>query len=368
MTVGIDAGALSIADERLKVGVYRVVSNLIRALGDIDKKNIYRLYTFRPLSAEIVSTMGERLENVVLPRRGFFSFWLPLELKRHPVDVFLGMAQAMPEIKSTMSYNVGFIYDLGFLFNPLAYGDSSKKLKQQTNTLVKFADHILAISRSVKKDILDIYQLSSDRITVSYPGIDEQFTSIGKKYVHPRPYFLFVGSLNKAKDLPFAIKSFAHFLKKIKRPYDFLLVGGEYWPDPEIDETIKKYKLSERVIKCGVVKDADLPIYYRGATALVASGLHEGFCLPVIEAQACGIPVLAVNRGALGEIVRDGGLVSAPGDDATFADNLLRVATDSELRQQLKQRAIINSAKFSWQEFTKTIVLLISRYGHKSHR
>src|SRR3972149_3375119 len=135
MKIGVDGGALSITDDRLKVGVYRVVYNLLRELGKINTENTYYIYSFIPIEREVMKQFGPRMINKVLrPQKGWFSLRLPLELSLNPVDLFLGTSQAVP---SSTSHNIGFIYDLGFLYYPDAYPGSYEKLKKQTRELVR---------------------------------------------------------------------------------------------------------------------------------------------------------------------------------------------------------------------------------------
>ena len=97
MTIGVDGGALSIADDRLKVGVYRVTFNLLRELGKLDVRNDYRIYSFLPIDRGAMDAFGTRIKNVVLaPSIGWATVRLPLELKLHPVDVYLGLSQSVP--------------------------------------------------------------------------------------------------------------------------------------------------------------------------------------------------------------------------------------------------------------------------------
>ena len=366
MVIGVDAGALAISDERLKVGVWRVTFNLLRELGNLDRNNEYRLYSFgegiRGIR-EIRERWGERMNEVRLPRAGWSTLWLPAHLRLFPVDVFLGLAQTLP---ASPSRSIGFIYDVGFLFHPEAYGKSAARLEKQTAQLVKRADHIITISESSKRDIFNQYGIEKDNVTVSYPGVDEYFISPrlarqGEAFRNARPYFLFVGSLNKAKDLPTAIEAFAIFLKKMKKPYDFLLIGGDYWPDPAIDASINRFKLNNRVKKLGFVADEQLAPYYRATTAFVTTALHEGFCLPAAEAMVCGTPVVALDRGSLKEVVGDGGIVveerrlkSAITD---LADALLKV-TDLKMRERLSKQAVKRAKLFSWRKFAENVFSL----------
>lgn len=350
MIIGVDAGALSITDERLKVGVWRVTFNLLCELSALDQKNTYRLYSFRPIDGEVMQRLGSNMKNIVLsPSIGWSKVRLPLALRIHPVDVLLGLAQTLP---SSLPYTIGFIYDLGFLFRPEAYGISARKLAKQTKQLIERADHIVTISESSKKDIMNHYPTSEKRVTVAYPGVSLS-ASKGVALQGP-PYFLFVGSLNKAKDIPLAIEAFALFLKKTQRLYDFILVGGEYWPDAAIDALIDSYNVRGRIRKVGYVPDDALIDYYRGATALVATGLREGFCLPAAEAMASGTPVLAVDRGSLKEVVGRGGIVVAKPKAELLADAMVKM-TQKKTRDQYARLALVQSKKFSWKTFAASV-------------
>lgn len=357
MTIGVDAGMLGVTDERLKVGVYRVAYNLLKQLAEIDKKNEYRVYSFIA-----VDTFGPRMKNVVLtPSTGYLHLRLPLELRLHPVDLFLGLAQALPPMLFPPS--IGFVYDLGFLFNPQAYGKTVTKLRTQTEHLVRNGTAIVAISNLTKSDIIKQYQTHQSKITVAYPGVDERFRLNRTSLKYPRPYFLFVGSLNKAKDIPLLLESFATFLQTTKNTVDLLLVGGEYWLDPAIEDAIVRYKLRDRVVKLGHVADTTLPEYYRGAVALVTTALHEGFCLPAVEAMASGTPVIAVSRGALPEIVGDGGLV-VPSDSSHVSEAMKRMMKKS-LRTLISEIAIARSKQYSWIIFAHNVFALIETYARE---
>lgn len=359
MTIGVDAGTLSVSDDRLKVGVYRVVFNLLRVLGQLDTRNSYRLYSFSSISFSIMKEFGVRMKNVVLkPSIGWFFVRLPIELQLHPVDVFLGVAQA---IAKSNAYSIGFVYDLGFLHVPHAYPGSLARLKNQTEHLIKRSNHIIAISQNTKDDIQNHYSVPSGRITVAYPGINNRFAPEGNRFTGGHPYFLFVGALKPGKNVPTAIRAFASFLKQSKKKYDFIIIGGDYWPDPKIDQTIKVLRLEERVRLLGYVSDESLPMYYRGATSLVAPSLWEGFCLPAVEAMACGCPVIASSAGSLPEIVGRAGLLIDPQDEEGITQAMLTLSVDKKARKQMIAQGLCQVSRFSWNNFGKTVLNLILR-------
>ena len=354
MKIGVDGGALSITDDRLKVGVYRVVYNLLRELGKINTENTYYIYSFIPIDREVMQAFGPRMINKVLrPQKGWFSLRLPLELSLNPVDLFLGTSQA---VSSSTSHNIGFIYDLGFLYYPDAYPGSYEKLKKQTEHLVRKSHRIIAISHSAKSDIEKELGLPGENITVAYPGVDSRFTKEGKTFKGKHPYFLFVGALKPGKNVPSLVKAFAEFLQKEKKVYDLYLIGGNFWNDPKIEKEIHAYKLEERVKKLGFVLDEDLPSYYRGAVAYVSPSYYEGFCLPLVEAFACGCPVIGSTKGAMPEIIGDAGIVVGPTDTEALEQAMHDMAYNAKKRKEYVAKGLHQAQKYSWNSFAKAIL------------
>lgn len=362
MIIGIDAGPLSITDARLQVGVWRVTKELVKQLAILDTTNTYRLYSFLPLPKEITNLFSGRMENIVVtPTKGWTKIWLPLELARHPVDVYMGLAQSIVKplsVKQTKQRNIGFIYDLGFLYYPDLYKKSYKQLVDQTQHLVNTSQHIITISERSKHDIISQYGISDEVVHVAYLGVDSLFSPLGEKYKHTSPYILFVGSLVSSKNIPHALEVFHSVLKKYGKPLDFLLVGGDYWPDPEIKKTIEKYQLEKHVHILGHVDDSELANIYRGATVFFTTSLHEGFCLPALEAMASGCPVIASDSGAMKEIVGDGGIVSHE-TVHDIADVILSILENSTLRKTLSMQAIRRAKQFHWNTFGQQIFTLI---------
>lgn len=359
MIIGVDAGMLSQGDQHLKTGVYRVAVNLLRELGRIDTTNTYRLYSFAPIDKEVLRSFGPMMKNVVLtPMRGWFTVRLPLELYIHPVDVFLGFAQALPRCRGR---KIGFVYDLGFLRFPSGYPASSDRLTRLTNELIARADHIVTISQASKQDIVEEYHVRKNIITVIPLGADHTFTPHGNTVKRKHPYFLFVGVLKPGKNIPFLINAFGLFLARQKNIYDLLLIGGDDWLDPDIDRTIKKLNLERRVQRLGFVDDKELPAYYRGATAFVSPSLIEGFCLPAVEAMASGCPVMVSDIPVMKEIVGNAGIFIDPTDTDECARALQSVLV-SDRRRKLRSLGFSRAKMFSWKKSAEIVHALLYKH------
>ncbi len=347
MTIGIDAGALSVTDDRLKVGVYRVTESLVDALVTSPSGPHLRRYAFGTMKK--AHEYSERMTDVVIrPPTGYMQVRIPLELFFHPVDCFVAASQVVPSW--TGSPVLGCVYDLSFYREPDAYPGSYASLVAHTEHLVKKSNHILTISEYVKADIVKRFAVAPDVITVAYPPVDPRFRIEGQGHRHPRPYFLSVGALKIGKHIPTMIKAFAHFSKD-HPDIDLLIAGGDFWPDDHIARTIKQHGLESRVILLGHVADDVLGGIYRSAIALLAVSPNEGFCLPAAESMASGIPVIGVSSGAMPETVGTGGILVAPDDTAAIAQAMSDIVAYPGKRNRLALRAKKESERFIQHEF-----------------
>lgn len=360
MVIGVDAGALSTSDPRLQVGVYKVIKHLLTELSIIDTNNSYRLYSFETISNDVLTGFSSSMTNLVLkPQKGWFSWRLPLSLLLHPVDLFFGVSQGVP---LSFSHNIVMVHDLGFLHNPEFYTQSASRLTRQTREAVRRAEMILCISESTKLDIMETYHIEEKNIIVANPGIDETFSPHGDKYNSKTPYLLHVGSLKPSKNIPRLIQAFSQFLHTSKKEYLLLLIGGDYWLDPQILPTITACGLEDKVRLLGHVPDSVLKEYYRGAAAFTTLTLTEGFCLPVIEAMASGIPVIGSDIPALREIVPDQTLLADANNFAAFSQNLIRVLDDNEYKTIVTAKGLAKAQQYTWNAFAQKVYSVIQRY------
>ncbi len=342
MVIGVDAGAISSQDERLNVGVYRVTRELLKHLSSIDTSNTYRLYSFAPIPKDTMKEFGTNMINISLtPSTGYMKLRLPIELALHPVDMFLGLSQALPLGARNA---IGFIYDLGFLHHPEVYGKQAHVLAKQTTALVARSQHVITISKASKQDIIQTYRMKSENITVAYPGVSEVFLKNKGKTIHKNPYFLIVGLLKPGKNIPVAIAAFTRLLKQVGRPYDLIIIGG----DIGLSFTAQK-----GVHFLGYVPDKELAKWYKGATALLALSETEGFCLPAVEAMVSGCPVIYSQTGALPEIVGKAGIGVSIKNIQTITDAMIKLT-----KEKLKTSAQLE--KYNWSVFAKKVYDLCS--------
>lgn len=361
LVIGVDAGCLGVKDERLKVGVYQVAKNVMQELADLDQKNHYILYSFYPIDKKLMQRLGLQFRNIIVkPSRGWMKIWLPLRLFVDKPDVFIGFSQSLPKRLPGSNYrSLVLLYDLAYERFPEFYGDYFR-LQKNTSFAVLKADKILTISQFSKKDIVQQYPDTQDKIEAGYLGVI--VPQIVSAYKPVRPYFLFVGALKPAKNLPTVLRAFNLFSSMSKKSYDLLVVGGDKWLDTNIAVEFAKLPkdIQKKIYFRGVVSDKKLWELYKGATALLMPSLYEGFGLPALEAMAIGCPVIASRVGALPEVVGDAGCLVTSEDEKSLAQYMKLVVTDSTMRNQLKQKGIERAKTFSWVSFATQVLDIIT--------
>jgi glycosyltransferase involved in cell wall biosynthesis len=161
------------------------------------------------------------------------------------------------------------------------------------------------------------------------------------------------------KNIPALIAIFQKFLNNSKDPYDLLLVGGDFWPDKTIDETIEQFHLETRVRKIGVVPDGELAGYYSGAIAFVTTSVSEGFCLPAVEAMASGCPVIAYDVGAIPEVIGEAGMLVVPNHEEHFVRCMSDMVNDPEKRTSYIEAGKKKAKQYNWTTFADKILHII---------
>jgi glycosyltransferase involved in cell wall biosynthesis len=209
---------------------------------------------------------------------------------------------------------------------------------------------IISISKSTKKDICNIYNIHPDKIIVANPGVNENFLDkeSGKANPRKRPYFMYIGARDyKYKNFDILLDAFIK--RKYFLDYDLILVGGEKDLTFAQKEKIKNTTSSGRWLYREVCSDEELAELYSGASALVYPSLYEGFGIPVIEALACGCPVLASNRSSLPEAVGDAGLLFNPDDINDLTEKIEKIINDNSLAENLIKKGKIRARQFTWK-------------------
>jgi glycosyltransferase involved in cell wall biosynthesis len=226
--------------------------------------------------------------------------------------------------------------------------------------LAQRQDRIIAVSRATAADIRRFFAVPPERLSVIHNGLDhERFSPAGRReaaaWVARRhalfpPFFLYVARLeHPAKNHARLIAAFNRFKTERPSPWQLVLCGSDWHGAEVIHQLVRRSPFAADIRITGFVPEADLPTWYRAATVMVYPSLFEGFGLPPLEAMACGCPVLASSTGAVGEVCGDAAATANPLDVDDITRQLVRLAHDEPLREQLRTAGIHRARDFDWQ-------------------
>ena len=217
---------------------------------------------------------------------------------------------------------------------------------------IRKALKIIAVSNTTKNDLVKYLRVPERNIAVVYEGVDHRvFRPIEHRPLND-PYILFVGSEQPRKNLRGLLRAFAILKRRGLRGLKLIKVGspGNEAFRAETLRIVKILGLESDVIFTGYVPESDLPYYYSGASCFVFPSLYEGFGLPVLEAMACGCPVIVSKIPSLMEVAGDAALKVDPLNAEELADALHEVLTNKELKEELRARGLNRAKMFSWEK------------------
>jgi glycosyltransferase involved in cell wall biosynthesis len=234
---------------------------------------------------------------------------------------------------------------------------------------VRFADHIIADSEHTYRDILRLLKIDAARITViplaagpQYQPIEQADTLqvIRRKYHLPDRLILFVSTLEPRKGIDTLLDAYAVLVQTVP-DVPLVITGKRGWYTEQSFAQVKQLGLETRVIFTDYIPDEDLPAIYNCASVLAFPSRYEGFGLTVLEAMACGTPVVCSSSSSLPEVAGDAALQVPPDDALSLAQALQRVLTDAALRQQMKAQGLQQATRFSWARTAQETLAVYER-------
>jgi len=219
---------------------------------------------------------------------------------------------------------------------------------------------IIATSEATKRDIISHLGIPAHRVHVVYGGVDRAFRPIEHRAalaqtlaplgLTPGGYILHVGTIEPRKNLVRLVAAYHQTRKAASSPAPKLVLAGDTgWQFKDVFGLVEALELKGEVIFLGKVPTDILPALYNGAVIFAYPSLYEGFGLPLLEAMACGAPVVASNTSSLPEVVGDAGVLIDPADTQALADALASLLNDAERRAGLSARGLTRARLFSWK-------------------
>jgi glycosyltransferase involved in cell wall biosynthesis len=233
--------------------------------------------------------------------------------------------------------------------------------------LTKRAAAITVLSKSTRSDVVRLLHLTEAEVRVIYPGTPEGFKPlpadvvqpIFKKYGLSKPFILYVGSHHPRKNLKSLVRAFEFIASDI--PHDLVMVGPPIWQDNELKQYIKASPYTSRVRLVGFVPREALPLFFNAAEVFVFPSRYEGFGLPVLEAMACGCPVVTTQTSSLPEVAGDAAILVSPDDVPGLGGATLRVLKDNSLRERMRKNGLQQAGKFCWERTAKETIELLEK-------
>jgi glycosyltransferase involved in cell wall biosynthesis len=335
---------------------------LISALAEVDSETRYILFSAGRDLTRRVWPANFRTRALPLSDRQLSIIWhrlnlpLPVELATGRLDVLHSPDFVLPPVRRARTLLT--VHDLSFLRFPECFAPPLLEyLTRNVPRSVARADLVLADSQSTHDDLGNLLGVPAERMRVLYPGGEphrrptvDPYSLQGAldRYAITRPYILAVGTLQPRKNYVRLIKAYALMRREHAVPHQLVIVGGRGWLFQEIDDTIRDLRLESQVRLAGYAPEGDLTALYQGAEMLAFPSLYEGFGLPVLEAMACGTPVITSTTSSLPEAAGSAALLVDPLDVAALAEALWRLVDDEALRNSLRTQGFQQVKRFSW--------------------
>lgn len=366
---------------RNRSGVGQYVYRLFDALFAMDKKQHYTIYGFMFMGKKLPDPYEEKNYNISYRLVRYFPSKVLNVFSRRlfvpPIDV---MTASNPDLFIFTNFvrpplplgakSISFIYDLSFIY----HGEHSGKKNRQIMTReapksARKSDAIITISENSKKEIIDYCKIDPAKVHIVHPALDHkeyyprstrEQAAVAKKFGIRGKYILFTGTIEPRKNINGVLDGYAALSQKIRDEYTLVLAGGKGWNDEGIYKRLAELK-DEKIILTGYVADEDMPALYSGASVFVFPTLYEGWGMPVVEAMACGTPVITSNNSSMPEAGGDAAIYIKAEDTKDLTKQIERVLSDKKLHDAMVKKGLAHATQFSWEKSAKDLKKVIDQ-------
>ena len=375
MLIGIDA---SRACKTTRTGTEYYSQEIIKALARIDHKNFYVLYSPVKPSKELSDLPG-KFNWKIIP---FPRFWSQIRLswelqsQRPRPDVMFEPAHTVPFLHPIPM--VVTIHDLGFKYYPELYTKFENYYHNfSANFSAKHSSAIIAVSNYTRNDILKHFAVQAKKVTTIYHGVDdkifrlpnlkEQETPLG--FGIKRPYIFYIGRLEHKKNIINLVKAYQLLREEKKICHQLVLGGKPGFGYPQIKKTISELSpaISRDIIQTGYISDTDYPIILKNADIFAFPSNFEGFGMPVLEAMACGVPVVCSNKTSMPEVAQNASILINPKKPFDMAVAFSKIVNKPALRSSLVSKGIKRASLFTWDNTARKTLELLEKTGSQNN-
>ena len=370
MRIGIDIS--TVLNHGQDIGAGRYITNLVKNLLKIDKKNTYVL-TGRYITDEylyIIKNLKSKFASNKIESKLYKTTQKKLEvwnrLRFPPIELMGFKADLLhcPDYLIPPTLNkiiILTIHDLAFIrFPQFNFDWFIKKYTKEVKRNARLAKKIVAASKSTKDDIIKFFKIDPAKVKVVYLASDSRFKKLAnqekdkevlKKYGIDKKYILSVGTIEPRKNYSTLIKAF-NYIKHNNNNFNckLVIVGRTGWKS---EATYRERELSlykDDILFIGRVSDKELVQIYNQAEIFVYPSLFEGFGLPPMEAMSCGLPVIASDSSSLKEVVGDAGILVPSEDYREISRQISYILKNEKVTKELEEKSLKQAKKFSWEK------------------
>ena len=383
MKIGIEGQRLF---RKKKHGMDMVALELIRNLQLIDTENVYVLF----IKPDTDHSAIQETANFKIVEIGtsFYPLWeqlaLPVAAKKAgcqllhctsntaPVFTSIPLVVTLHDIIYMESSYLKILKGSGT--NYQKFGNAYRRLV--VPWIIKKSRKIITVSHFEKNRIGQFFGINADqRLEAVYNGVSGHFKPVTDpfelqrvktKYNLPNRFFFFLGNTDPKKNTKGTLKAFSDYLKQTGSDMQLVMLDYDRYELEQLLEEIGDTELIHRIILTGYVVNTDLPSIYCQSEVFLYPSLRESFGIPMLEAMACGVPVITSNTSSMPEVAGDAALLTDPYQPAGITAAMIRLTTDEKLRADLIQKGFEQAAKFSWKAMAEHVQHIYSELGATS--
>lgn len=376
----------------MRVGVNSrlLLKDKLEGIGYFTLKNLERLtknhpecefvlFFDRPYDKEFVFADNVTPVVIPLPTRHpmlwhiYFEILLPIYIRLYKIDVFFSTEGYIPTRGKTPKlctiHDINFEHDKTYIGNRVY----QRYMEYFTPRFAKSANAVLTVSNFSKQDLVTTYSLEENKIFVVESSANEEYKTYSEeenqktkeKYSNSCPYFYFVGSLQKRKNLTNLFKSFDIFKSKTQSNVKLLIVGSRKWWKGEIEDTFNAMRFKDEVVFTGRLPLEEVNRIASASIGLVFVSFFEGFGVPPLEAYRSSTAVITSNTSSMPEIAGEGALYANPYNVESICDAMIEIYKNPSLREDLIKKGQEQAKKYSWDKTAELVWKAIEQVAKK---
>lgn len=279
-------------------------------------------------------------------------------------DGFIPLGMSIPKV--SMFHDVAYLRYPEFLQPRI-----SAFYKKWIPRYLAYTDHIITVSEFSKSEIVSGYNISPEKISVVHNGITAGYKPVNpetqkntrKKYVDGKPYFLYLGAIHPRKNIHTLVRGFNQFKSEHPSDIQLVLAGRASWLTEELSNAIADSPWKSEIKLPGYIATDEAIALVGSAEAMIYPSFYEGFGLPLVEAMACGVPVICSNVSSLPEVAGNAALLFDPKDSTSLASQMSKITTDRALREKMIGLGHQRAGDFSWDTAAGKIYSILERFA-----